>query len=390
MLEILLVVAAVSILVGLTFAALNPARFFRNYRDHQREIHLHDLQVAFAQLLAEEEGIFPEGITTVPKEICDTGKTLGSASPQPDCGELVNLSMLVPIYVPQIPKDPQGSVTASFASTAYAQSLSGTGYFISKGEGGRLFIQAPRSETRPIGLGKLYNPYSLEFDGSNDRVEMGGGDDFAFDLNQSFTMSAWIYPDKVSDGSYNNRSGIFDKSTVSAGYGIVGMPTSHSGGDGEPPSVDLDRIQFGIREEHAGTRYTINTTVIPRQWHHVVGVYDSINSQIYLYINGEVEATGGANLEKLEHANVPLGLGGEGGIDGANGWFNGKINNSRIYNRALSEQEIQNLYNGIHIPQGLVGWWNFNEGEGITTEDLSGNENHGTLEGEVTWSEDTL
>ena len=31
--------------------------------------------------------------------------------------------------------------------------------------------------------------------------------------------------------------------------------------------------------------------------------------------------------------------------------------------------------------EGLIGYWNFNEGEGDTVYDLSGNGNHGTING---------
>ena len=36
---------------------------------------------------------------------------------------------------------------------------------------------------------------------------------------------------------------------------------------------------------------------------------------------------------------------------------------------------------------GLVGYWNFNEGQGSTLTDLSGNGNNGTIYG-ATWSDD--
>ncbi|RLG24506.1 hypothetical protein DRN85_07570 [Methanosarcinales archaeon] len=43
-------------------------------------------------------------------------------------------------------------------------------------------------------------------------------------------------------------------------------------------------------------------------------------------------------------------------------WFNGIIDEVRIYNRALSEAEIQTLYNGGEVTDGLVGEWKFDGG----------------------------
>lgn len=47
--------------------------------------------------------------------------------------------------------------------------------------------------------------------------------------------------------------------------------------------------------------------------------------------------------------------------------------------------ELQALYNGQHISDGLVGWWPLNDASGTTAQDLSGNDNHGTLVNNPEW-----
>jgi hypothetical protein len=54
------------------------------------------------------------------------------------------------------------------------------------------------------------------------------------------------------------------------------------------------------------------------------------------------------------------------------GFFNGVIDEVRIYDRALPAGEIANL-------AGLVGYWKFDENTGTTAADSSGNGNTGTL-----------
>lgn len=49
--------------------------------------------------------------------------------------------------------------------------------------------------------------------------------------------------------------------------------------------------------------------------------------------------------------------------------------------------ELQALYDGQHISDGLVGWWPLNDGFGDTAQDLSGNDNHGTLVNGPGWVE---
>ena len=48
------------------------------------------------------------------------------------------------------------------------------------------------------------------------------------------------------------------------------------------------------------------------------------------------------------------------------------------------------MYNNLSgYEDGLVGYWNFNDGEGSTLTDLSGSGNHGTIYG-ATWSDDVM
>ena len=60
-----------------------------------------------------------------------------------------------------------------------------------------------------------------------------------------------------------------------------------------------------------------------------------------------------------------------------------------MFDVALSQSDIQStLYTELSgDEEGLVGYWDFNEGTGDVLYDQSGNENHGTIYG-ATWSDD--
>ena len=65
------------------------------------------------------------------------------------------------------------------------------------------------------------------------------------------------------------------------------------------------------------------------------------------------------------------------------------IDNIRIWNIPLTQEQIK-IYNQrslLENEQGLVGYWKFNEGLGDTVYDLSGNGNHGIING-AEFSED--
>jgi hypothetical protein len=78
--------------------------------------------------------------------------------------------------------------------------------------------------------------------------------------------------------------------------------------------------------------------VTTNEWYFLVGTFDGEN--IYLYINGELKGT--ASFPKVLYQGLPVFIGCENGT-----WlfFNGIIDDVRIYNRALSETEILALYN---------------------------------------------
>jgi hypothetical protein len=70
-------------------------------------------------------------------------------------------------------------------------------------------------------------------------------------------------------------------------------------------------------------------------------------------------------------------------------YFRGSISGVRIYDRTLSQAEIQyNMYNPLNpIRDGLVLWLPFLEGSGTSVKDYSGQGNDGTLYGGVSWVE---
>jgi len=83
------------------------------------------------------------------------------------------------------------------------------------------------------------------------------------------------------------------------------------------------------------------------QWHHVVGVVNSNTNMVRLYVDGSYAGeTDGYNADPLNLDN-----GGDsnnrveiGARTRKNTYFKGTIDDVRIYNRALSSEEIQQLY----------------------------------------------
>ena len=117
------------------------------------------------------------------------------------------------------------------------------------------------------------------------------------------------------------------------------------------------------------------------RWHFIVGTYDRV--KLGYFIDGKLVQT--INLtEAINNNNQPIRIGTRGDL--YTNYFNGSLANIQIYNTALTPQEIQYLYQqglggGPVRLQNLVGWWPLNG----DAKDYSGNNNHGTINGGVTF-----
>jgi hypothetical protein len=81
--------------------------------------------------------------------------------------------------------------------------------------------------------------------------------------------------------------------------------------------------------------YSIND-IITNQWTHLVGTYDGSN--VVLYVNGAIQNSNSLTGD-LRNSNGALTFSSSGR------YFNGNIDDVRIYNRALSADEVKQLYN---------------------------------------------
>ncbi len=97
LLEILLVIAAIGILASIVIVAINPLKQIGKTRNAARYSNINTIQKALDQYYIAN-GRYPEGILTEYQEICVDG----------DITECVDLNELVPTYIAEIPRDPEG------------------------------------------------------------------------------------------------------------------------------------------------------------------------------------------------------------------------------------------------------------------------------------------
>lgn len=83
---------------------------------------------------------------------------------------------------------------------------------------------------------------------------------------------------------------------------------------------------------------------VNNNWHNAIFIYNKNNSTLYLYVDGSLVNTFTNTTQWSSGAN-PTNIGCWNGIVGERGFFDGKIDDVGIWNRALTTQEVTQLYN---------------------------------------------
>ena len=81
------------------------------------------------------------------------------------------------------------------------------------------------------------------------------------------------------------------------------------------------------------------------QWSHVAGVYDAGTEKLKVYINGELIGEYTGNSHQGEDNLPRLEIGKPNNTRAA--YFFGTIEEVRVYDRALSQEEIQSVYSAM-------------------------------------------
>ncbi|MHC4248062.1 MAG: LamG-like jellyroll fold domain-containing protein, partial [Planctomycetota bacterium] len=140
-------------------------------------------------------------------------------------------------------------------------------------------------------------------------------------------------------------------------------------------SHEVEMLRFYVR---LGRRQVFAECKTPSagEWHHLAGVYDG--RRLRLYVDGRLAAEKNASGQIATTANS-LHIGTR--LDREDKFYDGRLDDVRVYDRALGEEEIARLYQVDAPGSSVVGCWQFDEKDGEVALDSSGRENHGKVVG---------
>jgi hypothetical protein len=189
--------------------------------------------------------------------------------------------------------------------------------------------------------------FSLSFNGTTQYVSIP--DQNSIDLSSNFTIESWIYP--TGAGSHGTEGGI-----------IINKENSY-----EIARFADGTLRYALSANGAGNDWTwINTGMVAplNTWTHFALVKSG--TTVNFYLNGSAPGTHLSNPATLTANTQLMEIGAR---LGGNQFFNGAIEELRIWNTSRTQAQIKtNIFNRnlSNNTTGLVAYYRMNEGSGTT------------------------
>ncbi|MHC4535676.1 MAG: LamG-like jellyroll fold domain-containing protein, partial [Planctomycetota bacterium] len=153
----------------------------------------------------------------------------------------------------------------------------------------------------------------LEFDGDNDYVNIG--DDESLHVDDAITLSAWVWHNSFITGQPERYV------TVRSEIAVIRKESD-------------ERLHFYIKTGGILRHLRAGSVLTEGYWYHVVGTWDGTTQRLYLDgVEIDSQTPGGVLDSAFDGAH----------ISSENEPINGLLDEVRIYNRALSAEEIASL-----------------------------------------------
>lgn len=193
--------------------------------------------------------------------------------------------------------------------------------------------------------GKLFE--ALRFNGTSDYIELPKNQSNRLISSKGFTWSLWVRSSNIPQSNQPGRSRTFisaaspaDAEDIYMGFGTL--------------STARNEIAFVVDGPGgAGASAAANNAIlswkpaagfVEDEWYHIVGIRDYENRTVKMYVNGSLVRQANINATPfVNHLDMSIARFSDGSSD-IGSYYDGDIDEVRIYDRVITEQEILILY----------------------------------------------
>ena len=280
--------------------------------------------------------------TNLLSETIDTVLTLGQWHDVYITYDTSSSSNVPTIYVDQVEVSLTHTTTASGSLSGDASELFYIGNRSAADATFDGFINLVELYDKELSLSEIQNPRTFAtFDGTDDFVDVG-----SLSITNNWTASVWCNTSTSTPGiqyplSFYNKTGIFvEFVNISDAWGV-----------------------------YDGVNWVSGSVVGINNWNHLCVVKNGTTYSIYL--NGVLENSGVLNNIDISDLNI-------GRRSSAQFPFTGKIGQTKIFDSALSDTEVADLFADSYTTTSPKAQYDFDEGSGTTIVDKTGNGYTGT------------
>lgn len=209
----------------------------------------------------------------------------------------------------------------------------------------------------------------LSFNGVDQYIDIPADPFYDFGSNQDFTIECWVKINSI----IGDPVILSNKDWVS-GYNHGFVFSFPSNG----PSWKVNIGDDNNRRDITGG------AIVDGNWHHLAVSFDR-DGQMKMYEDGSFVR--GEDISGIGNINsgLPFAIG-QDGTHTYGDWFDGEITEVRLWKTVLEESVISSnaciSVTNMHPNfSDLIGYWQINDGSGMTVLDASFNNNNGTIEG---------
>ena len=332
LIELLVVIAIIGILSGLIIVGMSNATNSAN--DAKRKANIETIRKALLMYQASNGGLYP--VETTQCNIGPTGIT----------NRCNNLATLLASSLATLPADPISGTYYTYRSDGNTFAISATlsnasfyNYFSASG-----IVTSPINETSLVAnwptheaagstiidkagantgiiVGATWSGNNLSFNGVGDYVSVV--DSNSLDISSNITVSVWLKKTGAGNGV---TPGIISKRIN--GFGLIWIFAS------------TNALSSRIYQSDGTAINLTPITILDNTWYNFILLASTSDNKVRTYSNGAEQGIGTSYDGTIKTGDSGLTIGQQ-----SSSFFQGQIDDVRIYNRALSQSEITALYN---------------------------------------------